>query len=360
MKIRYFLFIPLVLMLSGSVWAQSLYVYSDLQIDDASGNVTMMASASADYSTAYYYDLGISAYLVIQPDGGGYYYSCDRWGSTTTSSYIEVNCSYNMGSQTGQVDLIADSWLDATYYYYQLVYYCGAECYDYGDYYGYSLLSTGGTYAGNPTFYPPGYLVPVSSQTTLNATLIKQKRRGGCLYPTNESTIPWSWNAYHPYAAHFLQNYQTLGSFDGRTVTESFSGSAADHCWRPENGGSPIQNPDAVSIGTWVVGNIMALDANLQPGYLFGYNNGWGFDHIGFWGSAGSTRLYNYMMNMRPTSSACSIDFTQNMFMYCSTTTGTGEYYKTGIPLSIIIYATPSTGQLTSSRAQQQQVKSYP
>jgi hypothetical protein len=334
--------------------AQTMYVASDIIVDESSGNVTVVASTSTDYSTAYYYDLFVQTLLTVQPQGSSSYTTCNNY-RTDTSSYVSVSCSINLGSQSASLSLSSFHNLDVTYYYYQLQY-CTWECYYWDDYYGFSLLGTSGTYYDNQYFLAPGQATPVAQKTSKSATVLKSKQKGGCFYPSSESTSGWGWNASWPYAAQFMQDLSG-GSFNDRLITESFSGSPADHCYRPGNTGGPAVNPVP---GTWNVRYIKAMDSSGYLVFYFTRDNAWGFDHVGFWQQEGSTRLSQYVQNMRPTSSSCSVDFYQNMYMYCGTGTnvGPGNYYTSG-PLSIIISATPFAASITSIRKGVQQVRQY-
>lgn len=336
-------------------FGQEMYVYSDLAVDESSGDVTVTASTSTDYNSAYYYDMGVSVSLHVQPLNAGSYQACDQSRGTTTDSYVSASCSYNLGSESADLTGESYHYLDVCYYYYQLEPYCTWECNQYDDYYGFSLVSTIPSYDDNQWFYAPGQSTPIQHKTSLQAYIYRTKHRGACLYPTSETTYPWGWNFYWPYVGQFLQLLGG-GTFDSRFVTEVFSGSASDQCWRPANGGQPVGNP---SPGTWYVSFIKGMDASGFAAYQFTYSNGWGLDHLGFWGSSGSTTLYNYVQNMRPTSSACSVTFNQNMYMFCSSYSGPGQYYSSG-PLSLIIAATPTAASLTSSRNGISQARNYP
>jgi hypothetical protein len=233
--------------------------------------------------------------------------------------------------------------------------YCTWECSYYDDYFGFSLISTNPSYTDNPLFLAPVQPTPIPAPLSLEANLARTAHRGACLYPASESIYPWGWNVYWPYLGQFLQRLNG-GTFDERYVTEYFSGSPSDQCWRPANGGQPVVNPDS---GWWYVKSIKGMDASGSAAFQFTYPNAWGLDHLGFWGPAGSTRLYNYVQNMRPTSSACSVTFSQNMYMYCSGYSGSGQYYASG-PLNLVIAATPTAASLTTSRNGVSQVRDYP
>ncbi|HYZ83998.1 MAG TPA: hypothetical protein VE621_06330 [Bryobacteraceae bacterium] len=335
--------------------SQTMYIYSDIAVDESTGNVTINASTSTDYNSAYYYDIGVQTELTVQPEGSGSYKAC--MGGTSSNTYFTSlpPCTINVGSQSADLNLETFHWLSVTYFYYQLLP-CSWECNYYGDYYGFSLISTPPSYTDNQYFYAPGTATPVAQQNAKSGWIQRSKRKGVCFYPTSEATTSSGWSAYHPYVGQFLQSLNG-GSFNGRNVQEVFTGTAVDQCWRPQNGGQPLANPIT---GLWSVRYIKALNASgTDSTFLFLQDNAWGYDNVGFYGSA-NTILYNYVTNMRPTNGTCMISFNQNMYMYCSTVPGPGQYYVTNNPLALYISATPSNASLTSSRGSASMVRQYP
>jgi hypothetical protein len=348
-------FILAILMFAGAAGAQHLYVYSDLQTDGA-GNATATASSTTDYNTSYYYDLLANEWLWFRPDNSSSdNLVCSQGAATGYYNYVSVLCSGNVGSTSGTFTLESYHDLDTVYYYYQLQP-CTWECSYYDDYYGYSFIYNP-NYTDNTYIYAYDQATPIAQVTAINASLYKQAHQGSCVYPTSETTYGWGWDyAYWPYLGQFLQ-VLSGGTFNGRYVQEAFSGSPSDTCWRPQNGGTPItSNP---SPGQWYVSSIVGA-GTYSPYYLFSYSNGWGYDNLGFVGSNGSTRLYNYVTNMRPSNGMCSITYTQNMYMFCSGFSGAGQYYTTYNPLAIYIAATPSAASLTVSRSGNQIQRDYP
>ncbi len=343
---------------NSALRGQSLYVLSDLYIDEASGNVTGTATTSTDYYTSFYYDIGVNLSLRIIPQYGSPYYACSNWNSTNSSSSVSSSCSTNLGTQFADVELASYHWLDATYYYYQLQY-CSWECYYFADYYGFSFLGTSGTYYDNQYFYAPGQTTPSSQRTTKSANLYKTKARGGCTYPSSETVYGWGWNAYNAYAAQFLQVLNG-GSFNNRIVSEVFPSQGTDTCWRPSNGGQPVTT---LAPGSWLVNFIKAMDYNGFASFSFNYSNGWGFDHLGFYGSGGANLLSSYVQNVRNQGGgSCSLNFSQYMYMYCGlySTSNGGAYYKFNNPLVITVNATGTSALLNSQRSGIDQSRNIP
>ncbi len=300
--------------------------------------------------------MGVVGWLYFQPLNSGSYTACSLGGSTSVDSYVSASCSYNIGSQSGDLTAESSHYLDVTYYYSQLEPYCTWECGYYDDYYGFSLLSTSPSYSDNQYFFAPSQPTPIAQTTSIDAVISRNQHRGACLYPASEDTYTWGWNTYSPYVGQFLQLLGG-GSFNRRYVQEAFGGPPNDQCWRPGNTGGPAANPS--SPGLWYVSFIKAMNATGFEAYQFTYSDAWGFDHLGFWGTAGSQKLGEYVQNMRPTSGACSVTFNQNMYMYCTGYSGPGQYYSSG-PLSLIIAATPTAASLTSCRNGVSQVRNYP
>jgi len=85
--------------------AQDLYVYSDIQVNESTGDGTGTFSSSTDYNTEYYYDLFTEGWLYFQPDGGSESEVCTSWGSVANQTYVSASCTANVGGSVGYFSL---------------------------------------------------------------------------------------------------------------------------------------------------------------------------------------------------------------------------------------------------------------
>jgi hypothetical protein len=340
--------------------AQSLYMMSDLFVDDASGLVSMSATTSTDYSTNYYYLIRVTMGVWVTPQGGSQYYACNMGQETENQTSITITCSHNLGSQLALLDFLSTHEIDATYFGYQVIPWCTWDCPYYSDYYGFSLLGTGGTYSSNQYFYAPLMATPITQHTAKGDSIGLQAQRG-CFYPTAENTTGFGWNPGNPYVAQFKQSLSG-GNFANRIVLESFSGAAVDTCYRQNAYYGPVQNPEPSMFGSWPVGTIYRMTASggLQ---VVGTNqqNQWGYDHVGFYGSPGTLRLNDYvntMSSLPPGQNSCLVSFPQNLRMTCGSSAE--QYYLLGSPLNIVVSASSSSASLSVTRSSATQLRLYP
>jgi hypothetical protein len=322
--------------------AQTLGMYSSWSYDEGSRQVEMYGRTYADYNSQWYYDLGVALVLSIYPNGpDGSWYAVCNVSSSSTNEDAEGSCSYTV---SGSPYLVFDSFhsLNATYYWYQLFPCYPYDCYDWADYYGFSLLGTGGTYSENQVFYPPGTATAIPETAAKSGYVQREQQAGACSYPTAESTTAWGFSSSYPYAGQFAQQLSG-GSFDGRRITESF-GSSQDGCYFPGSEYAPVSSLPA---GTWFAGAVRDGSYN----YLYALSNGWGYDYVGFLQTA---MLNYYLDHLRKTGTAsCTMSFVQNMYMYCGRTSG--QYYRTD-PLSITLTASG----IVASRAEASTSRTIP
>lgn len=323
--------------------AQTLGMYSSWTYDEGSRQVELYGRTYTDYNAEWYYDLGVALVMSVYPNGpDGSWYAVCNVSAASTNEDAAVSCSYTV---SGSPYLVFDSFhcLDATYYWYQLFPCYPYDCYDWADYYGFSLLSSGGTYDDNQFFYAPNTATGTPQTTAKSGYIQRARQAGACTYPTGESTTAWGYSAAYPYAGQFAQQLAG-GSFDGRRITESF-GSSQDGCYWAESPYPRISSPDA---GTWFAGAIRDGSYN----YLYQYPNGWGYDYVGF---TLTEKLANYVNHLRATNTgSCSISFSQNMYMYCGTTSG--QYYRLANPLEITL----TQNGIVTSRAEASVAKTIP
>ena len=168
-----------VLLIVGSVGlrAQSATVENDIWHDVWPGYVYAFAAITADYSTYYWYDLEVHGILYENGTYRGYCYA-------NTSGYSSLRCgTFVPANPDTQYTHYGYHNVSATYYAPGPVNVPpNSQCYYsscWWDYYGYSLISTGGYYPSYATYFAPASQISVPQQTKQFQTLQNKRTPGG-------------------------------------------------------------------------------------------------------------------------------------------------------------------------------------
>lgn len=316
-------------LLSFSVpgWSSEMLMYSSITVNETSNQVSLYASTSMDYSSYYYYQTWV--YMDLQIDNQETVCAVEQSNSNIHS---EVSCNYTLSA--GEHNLDFHSWhsINANYRYYEITYCTG--CYGYGDYYGYSLLPSGGVYPDNTYIYPPGNVVESTGSTVFQGRLYRNSR-SGCVVPTGETSVFDSWGILNQ---SFLAGYRgnlSGGNFDYKSVreemyfrypyTSTIPYLHSDECYYP---GSPYLPLFPDYLAAWYVGSVNRWGVNTP------ITNSYGLDAIGL--ENNSAAFQHYKNRMQSLNQSCTVKWSQRMEFSCSPTGLDWRSYRLQ-PIDIIL-----------------------